>query len=129
MVLVLSLDIILLQPGSRAPTLQLDGPFNVLSLAGVYVNSDYVSVPPHLINDPLCTAFSLQLSGSRGQVFGGIIGGRINAASDIQISASIFKRPESIRVVTTDGNVQLFEDDDIPTIVDDVDAIDGGVQC
>ncbi|XP_058746786.1 AT-hook motif nuclear-localized protein 28-like [Vicia villosa] len=119
-------NITFLEPDSRVPAFQLDGPFNVLSLAGVYLNPDCFRVPPQLVNDPLCTAFALQLSGSRGQVFGGGIGGKVNTASDIQISASLFKKPKIIRVVTTDGNVQLFEDDDIPTIDDD-DTNDGVV--
>ncbi|KAL5101540.1 hypothetical protein RYX36_005867 [Vicia faba] len=122
-------DITLLQPDSRVPTFQLNGPFNVLSLTGVYLNPNpnCGRVPPRLINDPLCTAFALQLSGSRGQVFGGVIGGNVNAATDIQISASLFRRPDVIRAITTDGNIQLFEDDDVPTIVDNVDVGDGGV--
>ncbi|XP_058746781.1 AT-hook motif nuclear-localized protein 28-like [Vicia villosa] len=120
-------DITLLQSDSRIPTYKLDGPFNVLSLAGVYLNPNCCRVPDHLIYDPLCTAFALQLSGSRAQVFGGVIGGKIIAASDIQISASLFKRPDFLRLVTTNGNVQVFEDDDVPTIVGDVDAGDGGV--
>ncbi|XP_050908145.1 AT-hook motif nuclear-localized protein 28 [Lathyrus oleraceus] len=111
-------DITLLEPDSRVPAFQLDGPFHVLSIAGVYLNPDCFTVPPQLIHDPLCTAFAIQLSGSRGQVFGGVIGGKINAANDVHISASLFKRPQFIRVVTTDGNVQCFEDDDVPTIVD-----------
>ncbi|XP_058746782.1 AT-hook motif nuclear-localized protein 15-like [Vicia villosa] len=106
-------DVTLLLPNSRIPAFQLDGPFNVLSLAGAYLNPDYA-------------AFSLQLSGSRGQVFGGVIGGKINAASDIHISASLFKRPEFIKAVTTNGNVQLFEDYDIATITGCADANNGG---
>ncbi|KAL5101539.1 hypothetical protein RYX36_005866 [Vicia faba] len=123
-------DITLLQPNSRIPAFQLDGPFNVLSLAGAYLNLDCGRVPHNLINDSLCTTFSLQLSGSRGQVFGGVIGGKINAASDIHISAILFKRPGFHRVVTTDGNVQLFEDDDVSIIYDGVNASDyGGVEA
>ncbi|XP_058746787.1 AT-hook motif nuclear-localized protein 28-like [Vicia villosa] len=122
-------DITLLEPDSRVPTFQLDGPFNMLSLAGVYLNPNCFHVPPQLIKDPLCTAFTLQLSGSRGQVFGGVIGGKINAASDIQISAFLLKRPGFVRMVTDDGNVHLFEDDDVPTIVGDVDVDDGGVDA
>ncbi|CAL5190437.1 unnamed protein product [Lathyrus oleraceus] len=114
-------DITLLEPDSRVAAFQLDGPFHVLSLTGVYLNPDCGRVP-RLIYDPLCTAFCLQLSGSRGQVFGGVIGGNINAASDIQVSASLVKRPESIRIVTTNENVQLFEDDDVPTIVGGVEV-------
>ncbi|CAI8586680.1 unnamed protein product [Vicia faba] len=47
----------------------------------------------------------------------------IKSTCDIHISASLFKRHEFIRVVTTDGNVQLFKDDDIPIIVGDVDDV------
>ncbi|CAI8586678.1 unnamed protein product [Vicia faba] len=70
-------DITLLQPNSRIPAFQLDGPFNVLSLAAI-----------------------------------------------------LFKRPGFHRVVTTDGNVQLFEDDDVSIIYDGVNASDyGGVEA
>lgn len=120
-------DITLLEPDSRVPTFQLNGPFNVLCLAGVYLNPNCFNVPSQLIKDPLCTAFTLQLSGSRGQVFGGVIGGKINAASDIQISATLFKRSRFVRMITNDENVQLFEDDAVPTIVGNVDVDDSGV--
>lgn len=50
-------------------------------------NSNYNRVPPQLINDPLCIFFfHSPLWISRGHVFGGVIGGKINVTSGIQIS-------------------------------------------
>ncbi|PON75772.1 PPC domain containing protein [Parasponia andersonii] len=87
-------------PVSHAPAFSLQGPFSLLSLTGSYVGSNpfpsFVassagskpSSPP-----PPCSSFGVCLSGGQGQVFGGIVGGKVLAASLVVVVGATFHNP------------------------------------
>lgn len=64
-----------------APFLSLHGPFNLLSLSGSFMES------------LSSCSFGICLAGSQGQVFGGIVGDKVIAASLVVVVAAIFLKP------------------------------------
>ncbi|XP_057723362.1 AT-hook motif nuclear-localized protein 17-like [Arachis stenosperma] len=71
---------------SSSLDIPIHGPFNLMSLSGTYFDG-HVAHPP-------CTAFSILLAGSHGQVFGGIVGGKVLSGGTVKIMATSFERPE-----------------------------------
>ncbi|MED6125498.1 hypothetical protein PIB30_069060 [Stylosanthes scabra] len=65
--------------------LSMRGPFNMMSLSGTYYD-DHVR--------PACSSFSILLGGTHGQVFGGIVAGKVVAAGTVKVMAASFKRTE-----------------------------------
>ncbi|KAJ7960555.1 AT-hook motif nuclear-localized protein [Quillaja saponaria] len=72
---------------SHAPTLSLNGPFSLLSLSGTYITETVSS------KASCCSSFGICLAGTQGQIFGGIIGGRVTAASLVVVVVATFMNP------------------------------------
>ncbi|RDY03987.1 AT-hook motif nuclear-localized protein 17, partial [Mucuna pruriens] len=76
-----------------APALTLHGPFTLLSITSPCIfNNQYIHHQIATPSSPI--SFKMSLSSSQGQVFGGIIDGRVIAANDVTIVASILRNPE-----------------------------------
>ncbi|XP_054797642.1 AT-hook motif nuclear-localized protein 28-like [Prosopis cineraria] len=85
---------------SNAPSLTLHGTFTMLSLSGTFVKSHVASpfassstLPNPSLLFPGYSSFTICLAGAQGQIFGGVIAGRIIAASLVVVVATTFKKP------------------------------------
>ncbi|XP_057954637.1 AT-hook motif nuclear-localized protein 17-like [Malania oleifera] len=95
-------NVTLRHPMAHAPTISLHGPLHIVSLSGTYVgpsgssSSSASSSPaanPSASSPPSCSAFSISLAGSQGQVFGGIIAGKVVAQAPVIVVAATFVSP------------------------------------
>ncbi|KAK8604930.1 hypothetical protein V6N13_082393 [Hibiscus sabdariffa] len=92
-------NVTLCHPVSHAPAFALHGPFGLLSLSGSFIASGSLSSssptpPPSPCSLFSSGSFSVTLAGAQGQVFGGIIGGKVMAASQVIVVAATFINPE-----------------------------------
>ncbi|XWS73655.1 hypothetical protein CRYUN_Cryun02cG0147300 [Craigia yunnanensis] len=99
-------NVTLRHPVSHAPALSLHGPFGLLSLSGSFIASSTLSssnktpqsssssTSPSLCSlSSLSCSFGVTLAGAQGQVFGGIVGGKVMAATQVIVVASTFVSP------------------------------------
>nr|XP_004490771.1 AT-hook motif nuclear-localized protein 17-like [Cicer arietinum] len=105
-------DVTLLHPLTHTPAFPIQGPFNMLSLSGTYINPNCGYIPPRFIINPPCSSFSVFLDGTRRQVFGGVIGGRVMSAGSVVVSVALIKSFEFHRLIQINGQVREFEGDD-----------------
>jgi len=112
----------LLHPTTGAPTPPMIGTFDMISFSGTYMNGDCHQVSPQLFAGSTCSSFSICFSGDRKEIFGGIVGGKVEAAGNVLIAAALFKNPEFHRVAMINGIYQIDEEDGgvNPTIHHDV---------
>lgn len=108
----LVIDVTLLNLVSHTPSFPIKGPFRMISLSGTYINPNCGHVPSRFTNDPSFSSFSIHLSGGHGQVFGGVLGGKVKSAGVVLITATLFKKPVFHRMVTVNGTIQDIENDD-----------------
>ncbi|KDP43236.1 hypothetical protein JCGZ_22788 [Jatropha curcas] len=80
-------DVTLRHPISHAPSLSFHGPFNLLALTGSFVGT--FALP----TKPCSSSFGISLAGAQGQVFGGIVAGKVLAASQVVVVAATFLNP------------------------------------
>ncbi|XVF19399.1 hypothetical protein REPUB_Repub11eG0107200 [Reevesia pubescens] len=100
-------NVTLRHPVSHAPALSLHGPFGLLSLSGSFIasstlssssktpqsSSSSTSPSPCPLSSPLSCSFGVTLAGAQGQVFGGIVGGKVMAATQVIVVAATFINP------------------------------------
>lgn len=88
------------QPISHAHSLSLHGPFHLLSLSGSFYDSSSYSSP---------SSFGVTLAGAQGQVFGGIVAGKVTAASKVVVVAATFLNPlvHSLPISSDEGDNQV----------------------
>ncbi|KAM4084012.1 hypothetical protein ACB094_08G100600 [Castanea mollissima] len=87
---------------SHAPSLSLHGPFNLLSLSGSFLGYSTTSStkpPSSSSSSPSSSSFvsissfGICLAGAQGQVFGGIVGGKVIAESLVVVVAATYSNP------------------------------------
>ena len=85
-------NVTLRHPVSHAPSLSLHGPFSLLSLSGSFQQqpSSSSSSPPVSFSS---SSFGICLAGAQGQVFGGIVAGKVIAASRVVVVAATYTSP------------------------------------
>ncbi|AET00217.1 putative PPC domain-containing protein [Medicago truncatula] len=85
---------------SHSPALTIEGPIKMMSLSGTYINPNSDTVPSEFITNPNHSSFSIFLSGNgnEGQVYGGIVIGKIMASGNVMITATLQKKPKFYRV-------------------------------
>ncbi|KAL2322384.1 hypothetical protein Fmac_026763 [Flemingia macrophylla] len=82
----------------------LHGPFSLVSFTGTYVYSNDYTLNPGA-SPPPRMAFSINLSTSEGQTFGGNVGGKVIAGEDhVSLTVSLFKNPEVYRFRPEESN-------------------------
>jgi len=86
-------DITIRDSISHTSPLTIEGPVQMMSLCGTYINPNCDNVPSELNTNPACS-FSIFLSGSHGQAYGGIVVGKVMASSVVMISATLMKKPK-----------------------------------
>ncbi|XVF04855.1 hypothetical protein REPUB_Repub05bG0121200 [Reevesia pubescens] len=110
-------NVTLRHPVSHAPALSLHGPFGLLSLSGSFIASSTLSSnktsqsspsstspSPCSLSSPLSCSFGVTLAGAQGQVFGGIVGGKVMAATQVIVVAATFINPSFLRLPCEDDN-------------------------
>ncbi|CAL0307465.1 unnamed protein product [Lupinus luteus] len=99
-------DITLRHHVSCASIFPIHGTFPILSLTGSYIGVCFPSLAtPNHASFPPCSSFGISVAGPQGQVFGGVIGGRVMAASVVYVMAVVFKKPEFHRLSLMNENV------------------------
>ncbi|CAL0324329.1 unnamed protein product [Lupinus luteus] len=86
-------------PLPHSPSFTIHGPFTLLGLTGTCIcgPSSFPSNPNH--HFPTHTnSFGISLLGSQGEIFGGVIDGKVVAGSNVTIMATMFKKPEFHKV-------------------------------
>ncbi|KAK9022047.1 hypothetical protein V6N11_002343 [Hibiscus sabdariffa] len=97
-------SVTLRHPVSQAPALSLHGPFTLLSLYGSFIaattlsssnetpqsSSSSSSATPGSLSSTLSCCFGVTLAGAQGQVFGGVVGGKVMAATQVIVVATTF---------------------------------------
>ncbi|XP_027932751.1 AT-hook motif nuclear-localized protein 19-like [Vigna unguiculata] len=81
---------------SGSSAVMLHGPFNLLSLTGSYLHNNQYTLLPGA-TPPRSLSFGIHLSTSHGRVFGGLVGGRVVAGDDVNLTISTFENPEIYR--------------------------------
>lgn len=105
-------DVTLLHSVSRVPAAPMAGPFNMISLSGTYINPNSGLVHPQLIKNPSCSSFSIHLSGTLGQVYGGFVGGKVMAASQVMITATLFNQSVFHKLPSTSRSIEEDDEED-----------------
>lgn len=87
-------NVTLRHPVSHAPSLSLHGPFNLLALFGSFIGS-FAPKPcsSSSYSSGIGSSFGISLAGAQGQVFGGIVAGKVIAASQVVVVAATFLNP------------------------------------
>jgi len=91
-------DITIRNSTPHSSTLTIEGPVQMMSLSGTYINPNSNSVPFEFVNNPAYSSFSIFLSGNGGQVYGGIVIGKIMASGVVMITATVQKKSKFYRV-------------------------------
>lgn len=91
-------NVTLRHPSSHAPALSLHGPFSLLSLTGSFLgcSATTTSSSKQLSSSPppsSSSSFGICLAGAQGQVFGGIVGGKVIAASLVVVVVATYQNP------------------------------------
>ncbi|XP_059431011.1 AT-hook motif nuclear-localized protein 28-like [Corylus avellana] len=88
-------NVTLRHPVSHAPSLSLHGPFSLLSLSGSFQQQQQPSSssPPPPVSFSSSSSFGICLAGAQGQVFGGIVAGKVIAASRVVVVAATYTSP------------------------------------
>ncbi|EEF31478.1 DNA binding protein, putative [Ricinus communis] len=103
-------NVTLRHPLSHAPSLSLHGPFNILSLSGTFLGSftPKQSAGSSSVGSPSC-CFGISLAGAQGQVFGGIVAGKVLAASQVVVVAATFLNPTFHRLPSDHNDNEVEE--------------------
>ena len=98
-------NVTLRHPVSHAPSISLHGPFSLLSLSGSFLGYSTTTCSaskPSPSTFASCSSFGICLAGAQGQVFGGIVGGKVVAASLVIVVATIYANPAFHRLPSDD---------------------------
>ncbi|XVF69488.1 hypothetical protein PTKIN_Ptkin11bG0086400 [Pterospermum kingtungense] len=131
-------NVTLRHPVSHAPALSLHGPFGLLSLSGSFVgfnvspssskapqSSSSSTSPSRSSLSSLSCSFGITLSGAQGQVFGGIVGGKVIAATLVIVVATTFTNPAFHRLPCESDNEDHHQETK-PCIHGNVGSAGGG---
>ncbi|CAL0315847.1 unnamed protein product [Lupinus luteus] len=98
---------------SRASVSPTHGTCRILSLTGSYVRGHLPSLTSsNVASFHPCSSFGIIVAGPQGQVFGGVIGGRVIAATSVVVVASVFMNPQFHRLPFINENIVDEENDD-----------------
>lgn len=92
-------DVTILLPETQAIGFPIEGPSNMVFLRGTYINPNIAQTSPSSNS-----YFSISVSrGNQGHIFGGIVQGKIIAASVVKITAALIKTPDFHKLGNIDG--------------------------
>ncbi|XP_058746766.1 AT-hook motif nuclear-localized protein 28-like [Vicia villosa] len=97
-------EVTLLNSASLNSPFTIRGNLQMTSLTGTYFNPDSDRVPSEFVVDPAYSSFTIFLSDNHGQVFGGVVRGKVRAASVVLISATLCRKPKFYRMTSNNGN-------------------------
>ncbi|XAR60308.1 hypothetical protein NMG60_11033625 [Bertholletia excelsa] len=101
-------SVTLLHPATHAPTLALHGPFNILSITGSVLLGMLPMPSSPSFPSPACS-FGVSLAGQQGQVFGGVVGGKVVAASKVVLVVATFMNPSIHRLPSEFEELDLHQ--------------------
>ncbi|XP_058784345.1 AT-hook motif nuclear-localized protein 28-like [Vicia villosa] len=110
-------DVTLHNSVSQVPPLTISGSSQMVSISGTYFNT-YNGV----FIEPFHSSFSIFLAGDRGEVFGGTVVGKLKAAADILITATLSKKPEFYKGDTINKSIRKVEEDGLKGVNGVTDA-------
>jgi len=90
----------------------IEGLSNMTSLSGYFIVDGGIIPPPTMNTVSPFSSFSICLSDSRGQVFGGKIGGEVKAAGAVSVTAAFIKNPTFHRFGVVNGRIQEMGNED-----------------
>jgi len=94
-----------------APSLVLHGPFKLLSLTGSYLYKNEYTL--HLgATPPRPLSFGINLSAGNGEIFTGVVGGRVVAGEGVSLTVSTFKNPHILKYAAESGEGDENNSDD-----------------
>ncbi|XP_050913508.1 AT-hook motif nuclear-localized protein 28-like isoform X2 [Lathyrus oleraceus] len=102
---VLISNVVLLYPISRVPLLSIEGPIHMTTLFGTYINPNCQCTPTQFVTHLPCSSFTVYFSSPNEYAFGGVVGGKITAASVIFINVTLTRKIVIHEVVSTNINV------------------------
>ncbi|CAJ1964832.1 unnamed protein product [Sphenostylis stenocarpa] len=86
-----------LQSSSHSTSsLILHGPFTLVSLTGSYLYNNQYTLHPGA-SPPFPLSFGINLSTSQGEVFCGIVGGRVIAGENVRVTISMYNNPDILK--------------------------------
>ncbi|KAK7397121.1 hypothetical protein VNO78_18288 [Psophocarpus tetragonolobus] len=92
---------------SHTPAFIVHGPFTIASLIGTYINKNLFATSSFLLssssNMDLHCYFTISFSSTSSQSFTGIVGGKIIAADNVVVVATVFKDFENNKIIINDG--------------------------
>ncbi|GMJ15514.1 hypothetical protein HRI_005220600 [Hibiscus trionum] len=91
-------NVMLRNPVYQEPPLSLNGPFGLLSLSGSFIASVPALSSSRTPQSSLSCSFGVMLSGAEGQVFGGIVAGKLMAETDATVVVVTFVNPSFHRL-------------------------------
>ncbi|KAJ8751179.1 hypothetical protein K2173_016360 [Erythroxylum novogranatense] len=102
-------NVTLRHPVSHAASLSLHGPFNLLALSGSFLgslatNSLSSSSSASFYSSSSC--FGISLAGAQGQLFGGIVAGKVTVASQVVVLVATFSNPTFHRLPFENDEVE-----------------------
>ncbi|KAE9600786.1 hypothetical protein Lal_00011350 [Lupinus albus] len=101
-------NVTLHNPFPHSPYFTLNGSYTLVSLCGSYISNLSVNpyplmvtpsssssalIPNHPYSDGVNT-FGISVLGSQGEILGGVVAGKVVAASTVTVIATVFKKPE-----------------------------------
>ncbi|KAE9596309.1 hypothetical protein Lal_00048780 [Lupinus albus] len=91
----------------------INGTCRILSLTGSYIGVHLPSFASSNVDafHP-CSSFGIMVAGPQGKVFGGVIGGRVIAASVVMVVATVSKNPQFHRLSFINENIVDEENDE-----------------
>jgi len=89
----------------NTPNYILYGPFTLLSLTGSYLYNNENTLNPGA-TPPFPLSFGINLSTSEGKLFCGVVGGKVIAGENVQITLSTYKNPNKTAEDQEEGDNQ-----------------------
>ncbi|XP_050908136.1 AT-hook motif nuclear-localized protein 28-like [Lathyrus oleraceus] len=105
-------EVSLLNSASQNSHFTIRGHLQMTSLSGTYFNPESDRDPSEFVVDPAYSSFSIFLSGNHGQVFGGIVRGRVRASGVVLVSATLLRKPKFCRVASNNEDGRDDKKDD-----------------
>lgn len=114
-------DVTLHNSVSQVPPLTISGSSQMTSMSGTYFNTYNGRITSQVFIEPFHSSFSIFVSGEHGEVFGGTVVGKLKAAGDISITATLSKKPEFYKGDTINESIRQVEQDGVYVNVDQVE--------
>ena len=115
-------NVTLLQPNPHPTTCTINGPLSLVSLSGTYINGDFP--PPgdspsssSAIPPPGYSSFGICLSNAQNCVFGGVVVGKLIAASVVVVVATTFKKAPATFMIDQSTEIEVEGNNSFDSVI------------